>query len=1060
MTGQSTANLPSSTSAVEVLGHDYVGSKKRTVRIPISAIGNGTGTGGTTDQSVLDAIDGLSEGLETKASLPDFNTLAGRVTTIEGNVPSAAAMADLLARVASNEANKADMTAFTVLLNQVADLETSKADTASFNGLLDRLTAVEGGKADQSSVKELADDLARFLPELGARPGDRPELFTSRLIGDGIDAPKVAEGAVVTADEGRVLRVTKTEAAPTIIAARVVTAVEAGHVYAARWTVQRIQNTTDPSGDAVQMGIVMLDKDRNLLAEHIVSERSLVTADSLVSDQLTFARDQPADYTVNANTRYIRPFVRVHGGDGVTDIIVVHAYDGSTGVPGPKGEPGDATAALEALRDQTLQAVQSAEAAETGAGNALAAANLATVRAFDHFYLDDLDFVFNDDGSAAKGVNDDKWAQLMADYAKRPLMLITDGFLNGDNGFHAFDRIAPLAIHSTQAPGNAGFIVKDPDIIPFRVRGEIGGAHMAGFIGTGLVFEGGFAAAGYPKWDLQTGTKPHPNVGDSSWAGPSCWEALYCDNIFLTDCIARNGVYDGFSLPRDISGARLVNCHAEFVGDDLVNAGGFNVSTDPFVVAGVQIINCTGKYGRNAGFHLSGGAESCSILGGKIEFCGRHGADTVAANNHISSVTFENIGQPKAANLAAMGWPFDPYDGVPTNRGGCGFVVAGPPTHPQHRCVVENITVRNLFDRLGRQQSALRFQGSGGQGVEQLTVTNMVLDNTTQTAGYDSSNISALSGDAGWSATDSRIEITDFYDPARPGGRMDLPSNSRTALKLRRYDVAGDSSGVAATVSGDDLYLDLEISGSGPGVTVTGDNARFPNLKLDNTNPRGSVVNGLRVAGENAQVDKLFTRNVRCDTTSTTASLFIDEWAYIGDAAQKARILTFEKGTMEVRRMHVEQARLVGTSIDETCMKIGAPNLKIGRLTGHNYEIGGTFIKLNSTSAEGFTLPGGEFHCRNIFKFETVAVPNVTLTGMCLTTLRASGIDIYIKGERGRHTGIDIKRLQSYATAPISVSSTATSSVVANNTALGVTGSSAVSGSATGTIIDNNLFVA
>lgn len=175
---------------------------------------------------------------------------------------------------------------------------------------------------------------------LGARerPGDVLALFSSSLSGKAEALAPFASGQIVTTDGGSVLRV-PSASDPVIIASRQDFAVEEGQVYAARWVTRRFQNTSDPYGDAVEYRLAWLDASKAFISTVVADKRALVVNDGRYAFQATFSRDLDADITAPVGARYVRPYVRLLGGNGVTDVEVVSRWE-TTGLPGPKGADG------------------------------------------------------------------------------------------------------------------------------------------------------------------------------------------------------------------------------------------------------------------------------------------------------------------------------------------------------------------------------------------------------------------------------------------------------------------------------------------------------------------------------------------------------------------------------------------------------------------------------------------------------------------------------------------------------------------------------------------------
>lgn len=179
------------------------------------------------------------------------------------------------------------------------------------------------------------------------RPGDARPFFTEEIDGEASTATAIAIGTIETLADGKVL-VIDSAAEPIIVARRENFAVEPGQVYAARWAIRRVQDSSDPLGDTVELGINWLDEDKATLSETIVESLSPSGIDGRLAYSATFSRDEDADETAPAGTRYARPFIRIYGGDARTAVEVIHAWR-TAGLPGPKGDSGGYTYQTEAL---------------------------------------------------------------------------------------------------------------------------------------------------------------------------------------------------------------------------------------------------------------------------------------------------------------------------------------------------------------------------------------------------------------------------------------------------------------------------------------------------------------------------------------------------------------------------------------------------------------------------------------------------------------------------------------------------------------------------------------
>ncbi|MFD2235938.1 hypothetical protein [Aureimonas populi] len=171
------------------------------------------------------------------------------------------------------------------------------------------------------------------------RPGDARSLFAGSLTGPARLLAPLTIGTVVVNDDGAALRV-PSGSNPVLVAHRQDFAVETGLVYAARWVLRRAADTSDPYGDAVECKLAWLDRNKGLISTTTVAARALTVADGRFVANATFSLDgEGVDAKAPSGARYVRPYVRLLGGNGQTDISVLDRWV-TTGLPGPKGADG------------------------------------------------------------------------------------------------------------------------------------------------------------------------------------------------------------------------------------------------------------------------------------------------------------------------------------------------------------------------------------------------------------------------------------------------------------------------------------------------------------------------------------------------------------------------------------------------------------------------------------------------------------------------------------------------------------------------------------------------
>lgn len=190
-----------------------------------------------------------------------------------------------------------------------------------------------------SAAKVALDAATAAIAALGARidriaiaeitrPGEAPEQFSSSLTGAPEDRPAISGGAVQVDD-----RVGAVYAVPGagIIAPRRAYALEADRLYRLRVKFIRITNSSDPSGDAVEVKWRNLNKNKAT-----VSTATLETYDDPKFDDepqelsVLISRDSgnaDAEYMPPATARYGTPFIETFGDTPVTGIVFFEWQD-------------------------------------------------------------------------------------------------------------------------------------------------------------------------------------------------------------------------------------------------------------------------------------------------------------------------------------------------------------------------------------------------------------------------------------------------------------------------------------------------------------------------------------------------------------------------------------------------------------------------------------------------------------------------------------------------------------------------------------------------------------
>lgn len=203
----------------------------------------------------------------------------------------------------------------------------------------DATQALADAAAAQASADDAQGDATQALAEtaglgLPERPGDAPAIYGESLTGEASAAVRVPAAWVVNSAAGRVLRVDGAVADdPQIVAPIAPIAIEAGRVYDLRWRVQRITDPGDPLNDSVTIAIRWLDGDKAGIAggsgTAVIEDIPLEIADGVQerTARVATAAGPGIDHVAPAGAVYCRPYVEMHGGSHVTDVILIGRAD-------------------------------------------------------------------------------------------------------------------------------------------------------------------------------------------------------------------------------------------------------------------------------------------------------------------------------------------------------------------------------------------------------------------------------------------------------------------------------------------------------------------------------------------------------------------------------------------------------------------------------------------------------------------------------------------------------------------------------------------------------------
>ncbi|MDF1801732.1 SGNH/GDSL hydrolase family protein [Thalassovita sp.] len=182
------------------------------------------------------------------------------------------------------------------------------------------------GLAEALAAKVPQEDLDGQLTTDVARPGEDPAQFSAILTGDPAARPVIVEGlSVVDDDLGAVWSLPGAAS----IAPRRAYALELGRIYRLRVVVKRLEDSSDPNNDAVEIRWQNLNKTKGAvsnIALHTYSD--LLVATGAVEFTALISRDVGgADYVPPATARFGVPEVRTYGADGKVGIAAMSWED-------------------------------------------------------------------------------------------------------------------------------------------------------------------------------------------------------------------------------------------------------------------------------------------------------------------------------------------------------------------------------------------------------------------------------------------------------------------------------------------------------------------------------------------------------------------------------------------------------------------------------------------------------------------------------------------------------------------------------------------------------------
>lgn len=230
--------------------------------------------------------------------------------------------------------------------------EVSPSDDGQHNGAT--ATGYDGDLVDNAGLYSWVEEWSRWsktsadTPVVGKgvsgaaqRPGDAPDAFCSATAGQPDAVEGVQDIATVSASDGNgnvlLLSGSKT------IAPRVAASLQTGRTFRFEGRYLRLNDTSDPAGDTVELGIAALDGSYKVIETIVIDQRAPSKVDGGQCIYATFgvsgALVSP-DHEMSSSAVYARPYLRTYGSDhstavielGFSDITEVSQIEGSLDV--------------------------------------------------------------------------------------------------------------------------------------------------------------------------------------------------------------------------------------------------------------------------------------------------------------------------------------------------------------------------------------------------------------------------------------------------------------------------------------------------------------------------------------------------------------------------------------------------------------------------------------------------------------------------------------------------------------------------------------------------------
>ncbi|WP_226781828.1 hypothetical protein [Oceaniglobus trochenteri] len=270
----------------------------------------------------------------------------------------AAAVSDLTQDIAE-EINRAQTSEAALTAADAAEATTRAAAVSDLTQ--DIAEEINRATGSESALDARIDHIA--ISDV-TRPGEAPDQYSSSLTGEPEDRPAIVAGALAVDDiAGKVWALPGSS----VIAPRRAYAMTADAVYRLRVKIRMIADSTDPTGDAVQVVWQNLNKNKVAISQAVLKTwDNPKVVDGLLTLTALISRNEDGggiDYATPATARYGVPALVTNGNTAITGVQSVEWLDVSDLLLGGADVAG--------LRDNLLSEVSDRISADTNLADSL-----------------------------------------------------------------------------------------------------------------------------------------------------------------------------------------------------------------------------------------------------------------------------------------------------------------------------------------------------------------------------------------------------------------------------------------------------------------------------------------------------------------------------------------------------------------------------------------------------------------------------------------------------------------------------------------------------------------